>query len=226
MRRAAALLGLLMLVSPAVTVVAQIEEDEDGQRVYRLPGSGERAPLYLVEGDVFILDDEAWCENLLALASDTDGDGDIEPAAPAEVAACAAFLRRLAANEVTLLPLSLAEQLVALPDALLVPDPTVAPPAVDAPVVVSGTGEGRSETFELGGGRYAASAETSERCEFFAAFLTDADAGVIVDRPGALLDGTEPAPSIESLPPGEYLWDVLAESCAWTITLVAEPPLS
>lgn len=208
--------------TPVIVVVAAVllaslapvsaQDDEDDPSTLTLPGSGREVPLYVVEGDIFILDDRDWCENLVALTEETDDAGAPLEADPVRTDRCTAFLKRLEENDVTLLPLSLAGQLVALPDELVRPavEPSVEPGG-DL-VSVNGSGEHASRTFELGGGDYRVTVETSSGCESFAAFLIDT-------RQGLSIADVEGSGSLPDVPPANYRWDVLAPDCEWSITL-------
>ena len=212
--RARVLCPLLVLAGAMLVSVAPVlaqDEDED-PRTLTLPGSGREVPLYVVEGDIFILDDHDWCENLIALTEEDVEAGDALVADPARTDRCTAFLARLQENDVTLLPLSLAGQLVALPDELQ--RPVVVPTLEPGPdlVSVTGSGETASRTFDLVGGDYRATVETSAACESFAAFLIDTQQGLSV---ADIKDSGE----LPGIPTAEYQWDVLAPDCDWSITL-------
>ena len=113
---AASALVVLLLALPAAA-----QDDDDDGRTLALPGSGREVPLHVVEDEIFILEDLDWCENLIALTEEQDAEGEFGVADPVRTELCAVFLQRLADNEVALLPVSLASQLVALPDELLRP---------------------------------------------------------------------------------------------------------
>jgi len=108
---AASALVVLLLALPAAA-----QDDDDDGRTLALPGSGREVPLHVVEDEIFILEDLDWCENLIALTEEQDAEGEFGVADPVRTELCAVFLQRLADNEVALLPVSLASQLVALPD--------------------------------------------------------------------------------------------------------------
>ena len=204
--------GILLALLLALPAAAQ--DDDDEGRTLTLPGSGREVPLYVVEDEIFILEDLDWCENLIALTEEQDADGSIMPADTVRTELCAIFLERLAQNEVALLPLSLASQLVALPDELLQPmeRPSFAPG--DDLAAVSGSGESRSETFELSGGDYEAVVQTTVDCEFFAAFLADGETEVPITD----LEASGP---LRGIPASTYYWDVLASGCDGSITLAS-----
>ena len=213
---AVALVLVLLAVALVATVApAAAQQEDDDPSTLTLPGSGREVPLYVVEGDIFILDDRDWCENLIALTEETDDAGDPLEADPARTDRCTAFLERLRQNDVTLLPLSLAGQLVALPDELI--RPVVAPsvePGSDL-VNVTGSGDAASRTFELVGGDYEVTVETTTGCEFFAAFLIDTQQGVSI----ADVEGSG---SLADVPAAIYQWDVLAPDCDWSVTLESD----
>ena len=221
--RAALVAAVMVLCLASGGALPAGAQPEDDGPTLTLPGSGREVPLRVVEGDVFVLSDLDWCENVMALSAPAGPDGLPEPADALLVQGCAGFMARLAENDVALLPLSLAGQVVALPDEVLralggppepMPMPSHPSPSL-APITVGGFGEAESDPFELDGRAYTAQVAVSAGCEFFAAFLTRVDDGV------AVLDVGSEGGVIGSPAPGAYRWDVLAPGCAWGIALEA-----
>ncbi|CAN5725134.1 hypothetical protein BH23CHL8_BH23CHL8_00290 [soil metagenome] len=219
--RGALVAGVVVLCLGSGGALPAGGQSEDDGLTLTLPGSGREVPLRVVEGDVFVLSDHDWCENVMALAAPTGADGFPQPADPLLVQGCADFMSRLAENDVALLPLSLAGQVVALPDEVRaaldgppepMPMPTHPSPSVP-PITSGGYGESTSDAIALDGRAYTAQVAVSAGCEFFAAFLTRVDDGV------AILDVGPEGGFISSPSPGAYRWEVVAPGCAWGIAL-------
>ena len=207
-------LAVLAVAALGGATLAQHAEEEG--RSLTLPGSGREVPLYDVGDDVFVLEDRDWCENLIALTEEQDSLGGFLPADPDRTELCAAFLERLALNEISLLPLSLAQQVLELPEELVLGG---APPSLNPGVAAeeaSGSGESRSKSFTIVAGDYDAVVRTNLDCEFFAAFLTESDG----EAPVTDIVATGSIGYVEA---GDYYWDVLAPGCDWGIELRSSP---